>query len=215
MARHPTPSASSSRRIPSKTKALPGAPSSGTEAHLPALGATLRKLRTENGLSMDQLATKSQVSRAMLSQIELGRSAPTVTVLWKIATALGVPFSALLGGESPAQPIVQRAARSHILTSADGKFSTRALFPLDRPRNVEFYELRLAALGTEEADAHATATTENIVVVTGVLEVSLGGHTVTLEVGDSAFFVADQPHVYRNPGRTPVLAYLVMTYGAR
>jgi transcriptional regulator with XRE-family HTH domain len=201
--------------MPAKAKAEVRAPVSSTEAHLPALGAALRKLRTDNGLSMDQLATRSQVSRAMLSQIELGRSAPTVTVLWKIATALGVPFSALLGGESPTQPIVQRAARSHILSSADGKFSTRALFPLDRPRNVEFYELRLAPMGVEEADAHAAGTTENIVVVSGVLEVSLGGHAVTLEVGDATFFVADQPHIYRNPGKVPVLAYLVMTYQTR
>jgi len=212
--RKPPPTAPSGR-IPPKAKVEERASVASTEAHLPALGAALRKLRTDYGLSMDQLATKSQVSRAMLSQIELGRSAPTVTVLWKIATALGVPFSALLGGESPTQPIVQRAARSHILSSADGKFSTRALFPLDRPRNVEFYELRLAGLGVEEADAHAAGTTENIVVVSGVLEVSLGGHAVTLEVGDSTFFVADQPHIYRNPGKVPVLAYLVMTYQTR
>jgi transcriptional regulator with XRE-family HTH domain len=167
----------------------------------------------EKGLSMDRLAADSGVSRAMLSQIELGRSAPTITIVWKVAKALGVPFSALLGADCTEAPVVQRAGRSHILSSADGKFSTRALFPLDRPRRVEFYELKLAGHATEQADAHAAGTTENLIVVSGTLEVLVGEDLVVLDVGDSAFFHADRPHVYRNNGKAQVTAYLVMTYG--
>src|SRR6266511_226473 len=62
----------------------------------PILGANLRRLRVRRGLSLDQFARESQVSRAMLSQIELGRSSPTINVVWKISTALRVPFSALI-----------------------------------------------------------------------------------------------------------------------
>src|SRR5579871_1235604 len=69
----------------------------------PVVGRNLRKLRTQRGLSLERLAKGSGVSRAMLGQIELGQSAPTINVLWKIARALGIPFSAL---------ITNRAARS-------------------------------------------------------------------------------------------------------
>ncbi|HTU64105.1 MAG TPA: helix-turn-helix transcriptional regulator, partial [Polyangiales bacterium] len=53
---------------------------------LPAVAANLRRLRTRKGFSLERLARASGVSRAMLNQIELARSAPTVNVLWRIAT---------------------------------------------------------------------------------------------------------------------------------
>ncbi len=176
------------------------------------MGPALRTLRSQKGLSLDRLAAQSGVSRAMLSQIELGRSAPTITVLWKISRALGVPFAALLGTEPASELMVQRAGRSLVLSSMDGSFSTRALSPLDRPRTVEFYELRLAADSSEHADAHMPGTTENLVITSGTLEIEIRGASAVLEVGDSVFFHADSPHVYRNRGKTQVTAYLVMTY---
>lgn len=178
----------------------------------PDVGSALRQLRSERGLSLDKLAYESRVSRAMLSQIELGRSTPTITVLWRIARALGVPFSALLGGPAPEDPLVFRAARAKLLKSADGSFSTRALFPLDRPHLAEFYELRLVPRGVEMADSHAPGTTENLVVTAGALEIRLGGLTIDLRAGDATFFQADVPHEYRNPTGHDTVAYLVMTY---
>ncbi len=181
----------------------------------PDVGSALRKLRAERGLSLDKLAYESGVSRAMLSQIELGRSTPTITVLWRIARALGVPFSSLLGGPAPDEPLVFRASRAKLLKSADGSFSTRALFPLDRPHVAEFYELRLAPRGVELADAHAPGTTENLVVTSGALEIRLAGTTIDLKAGDATHFQADVPHEYRNPTGHEAIAYLVMTYTHR
>ena len=54
----------------------------------PVVGANLRRMRVKRGLSLERLARASGVSRAMLGQIELGQSAPTINVLWKIASAL-------------------------------------------------------------------------------------------------------------------------------
>lgn len=181
----------------------------------PDVGSALRQLRSERGLSLDKLAYESRVSRAMLSQIELGRSTPTITVLWRIARALGVPFSALLGGPAPEDPLVFRAARAKLLKSADGSFSTRALFPLDRPHTAEFYELRLAPRGVELADSHAPGTTENLVVTAGALEIGLAGTTIELRAGDATYFQADVPHEYRNPTGHDAIAYLVMAYSHR
>jgi len=181
----------------------------------PDVGSALRHLRSERGLSLDKLAYESRVSRAMLSQIELGRSTPTITVLWRIARALGVPFSALLGDPAPEDALVFRATRAKLLKSADGTFSTRALFPLDRPHTAEFYELRLAPRSVEMADSHAPGTTENLVVTAGALEIRAGSVTIDLRAGDATYFQADVPHEYRNPTAHEAVAYLVMTYAHR
>ncbi|NVB82044.1 MAG: helix-turn-helix domain-containing protein [Kofleriaceae bacterium] len=178
----------------------------------PVVGANLRRLRTRRGLSLERLAQISGVSRAMLGQIELGQSAPTINVLWKIARALEVTFSALISARTQSGALVLRSAESKILTSKDRSFSSRALFPFDEPRRVEFYELRLAGGSVEDADAHPPGTTENLVVTAGTIEIDVAGDTHRLDTGDSILFEADTPHAYRNPGKTEAVMYLVMTY---
>lgn len=178
----------------------------------PVVGSNLRRLRTRRGLSLERLAQISGVSRAMLGQIELGQSAPTINVLWKIARALEVTFSALISARTQSGALVLRSTESKILTSKDRSFSSRALFPFDEPRRVEFYELRLAPGSVEDADAHPPGTSENLVVTAGAIEIDVAGDTHRLEAGDSILFEADTPHAYRNPGRVESVMYLVMTY---
>lgn len=176
------------------------------------VGRNLRRLRTRQGHSLEKLAKLSGVSRGMLGQIELGRSAPTIGLLWKIATALDVTFATLTASDAAGGTTVLRRSSSKLLSSSDGQFTSRALFPFDGERRVEFYELRIAPGHEEAADAHAPGTIENLVVSTGRLELHDGEQTHMLETGDAILFEAGRPHRYRNPGPEPVLAYLVMTY---
>ena len=178
----------------------------------PVVGRNLKKLRSKQGLSLEKLAQASGVSRAMLGQMELGQSAPTINVLWKTATALGVPFSALIGAEERTGPTVLRSEQVKVLSSHDGKFRSRALFPFGEPRRVEFYELRLAARSEERADAHAPGTVENLVLTAGAVEIEVAGRTEALRSGDAIVFDAGSPHVYRNTGAAEAVMYLVMTY---
>ncbi|MDX2090657.1 MAG: XRE family transcriptional regulator [Kofleriaceae bacterium] len=184
-----------------------------SEEGFPALvGANLRRLRTKRGLSLQRLSESSGVSRAMLSQIELGKSSPTINVLWKITSALGVTFAALVGKRHTTGAQILRAIETRPMTSQDGSFASRPLFPFDDQRRVEFYELVLAAGGREDAEAHAPGTMENLTVAAGRLEIDIHGATHALNAGDSILFAADAPHVYRNPGDVEALMYLVMTY---
>jgi transcriptional regulator with XRE-family HTH domain len=178
----------------------------------PVVGANLRRLRNQRGLSLERLSHLSGVSRAMLGQIELGQSAPTINVLWKISSALAVPFSALITARGSPGPHVLRAEQAKLLRSHDGSFSSRALFPFDEPRRVEFYELRLAPGGLERADAHNPGTTENLVVARGEVEIEVAGRKESLVAGDAIVFEADVPHVYRNRFDGESVMYLVMTY---
>ena len=178
----------------------------------PIVAANLRRLRVHRGLSLERLANLSGVSRAMLGQIELARSTPTINLLWKVATALELPFTALISERDHGGTIRMPAGEAKVLTSHDGKFSSRALFPFDLPRKVEFYELRLAGLATEKAGAHAPGTTENLVVSAGRIEIAVESRSHQLGPGDALLFEADVPHSYRNLGRTEAVMYLVMVY---
>ncbi len=207
-----TPRAEKAARSDESAPAAASAGSQESTDLAPVVGANLRRLRTRRGLSLERLAQISGVSRAMLGQIELGQSAPTINVLWKIARALEVTFSALISARTQSGALVLRAQDSKILTSKDRSFSSRALFPFDEPRRVEFYELRLASGAVEDADAHPPGTTENLVVTGGTVEIDVAGDTHRLEAGDSILFEADTPHAYRNAGKTEAVMYLVMTY---
>ncbi len=176
------------------------------------VGNNLRRLRTKRGHSLERLAKLSGVSRAMLGQIELGRSVPTIALLWKVARALEVPFSALTSDSQSRGTVVLRKAQAKILGSADGSFTSRALFPFAWERRVEFYRLTMAPYANEEAEAHAAGTVENLVVESGKVEIIAGNQTHRLEAGDAILFDADVPHTYRHLGQTEAVLYLVMTY---
>ena len=176
------------------------------------VGHNLRRLRTRHGYSLERLAKLSGVSRAMLGQIELGRSVPTINLLWKVARALEVPFAALTGGPDVRGTIVLRGDDAKVLVSQSGHFRSRALFPFDSQRKVEFYELRLVPGGLELADPHAPGTMENLVVARGTIEIDIASERHVLEEEDAILFEADVPHSYKNLGQVEAQVYLVMTY---
>lgn len=178
----------------------------------PAVGTNLRRLRLQRGLSLERLSQACGVSRAMLSQIELGHSTPTINVVWKIAHALDLPFSALIATPRARGLSILRRQEAKVLSSHDGAFTSRALFPFDSPRRVEFYELRLAPRAEERAEPHPPGTVENLVVSTGRVEIEANEVRQTLEPGDAIVFQADVPHAYRNLEAGEAVLYLVMTY---
>ena len=203
-----------SARERARAKEKPAAPQPPivTEDGAPAVGGNLRRLRVKRGLSLERLARHSGVSRTMLSQIELGQSAPTITTLWKIARSLGVTFSALIARGDDSAPRVLKPGAAKLLTNQDRSFTSRALFPFGEPRRAEFYELRLKAHGLEEASPHPPGTTENLVVTAGAVQIQVAGTSYELGVGDAILFVADVSHTYRNVGASEAVMYLVMTY---
>lgn len=172
----------------------------------------LKHLRHIKNLSLDKLAGKCGVSRAMLSQIEQGKSAPTISVLWKIASGLNVSFGELLKEREAPKSLLIPYEKTKVLYSNSKTFSSRALFPLSEDRKTEFYELTLAPGGSEFAESHPFGTTENIVVVIGKLNVKILDMVFELSEKDSIFFRADVPHEYHNPSEQETLMYLVMEY---
>lgn len=171
----------------------------------------LRQRRKARGMSLDDLARSSGVSRAALSQIETCKSNPTVGVLWKIAVGLGVPIAELIGAPRSGV-VVLRRGDAQVLRSADGKFESRPLTPAGASPLVEVYELRLSARSSHVSDAHSPGTHEVLVVLSGVCRMQVGGETHDLGAGDAIAFPADRPHSYENPAGSEARYHNVIVY---
>lgn len=171
----------------------------------------LKRRRKARGMSLDDLARASGVSRAALSQIETFKSNPTVGLLWKIAVGLGVPFTELLGEPTKGIAVLRRAD-AQVLRSTDGKLESRPLAPAGASPIVEVYELRLAPRSSHAAESHTAGTHEIVIVLGGALRMRVGGEVHDLAAGDSISFAADRPHTYENPGGSEARYHNVIIY---
>jgi len=191
----PTPKASKTARV--RTKAAAGDEVGAAELAR-RVAEALRGFRRDRHLSLDDLSARSGVSRAALSQIEGGRTNPTLAVLWKIAVGLEVPFHDLLGSSSEQSVRVLRAGDAIPLRSSDGRTESRLLSPGGSSSDTEVYELRLVPKAVHKSDPHAQGTRETLVVLTGALRLGAGAEAHELAAGDSVYFRADVPHYYEN-----------------
>ncbi len=175
------------------------------------VAANLREMRKARGLSLDQLAVASGVSRAALSQIETQRTNPSLGVLWKIAVGLGVHFAELIGVSSQNVTVLRRH-EAQVLRSSDGRMESRPLTPAGASPWTEAYELRLSSHGQHLSDPHATGTRELVVVLNGQLRMRIGEESHDLAAGDAISFTADQPHSYENTGTSEMRCHDVIVY---
>lgn len=187
--------------------------SDATARDVPAIvGSNLRRLRKSQGFSLERLAELSGVSRAMLGQIETAKSVPTVSLLWRVADALGVPVATLVATEREPNVVVIQRDRASVLVASEGRYSSRSLSPANRPRAAGFFELTLAPGHREEFPPAEIGTRHNLVVAQGRLAVAVGRENpVTLEEGDSIVFEASNAYAIENKATSRASAYLVVT----
>ena len=184
------------------------------DAQPPRVGAALAALRQSRGLSLDELSRLAGVSKSMLSQIERHQANPTVAVVWRLATALGVGVGELLGGERPAAPVLTTvpAHATPSLASPDGKCELRILGPIELAGQFEWYALTVQPGGTLASQPHEPGSREHLSVQSGTLEVQAGSETARVRHGETARYAVDVAHSIRNPGRTPAQALLVVLH---
>ena len=77
-----------------------------------SVGQQLRAHREEARLSLRELARRLEISPSALSQIETGKSRPSVSTLYAIVTELGASLDELFGGGASPWPASQRAQRA-------------------------------------------------------------------------------------------------------
>ena len=184
----------------------------------PAVGTRLQELRKSQGLSLDDLSRRSGVSKSMLSEVERNRSNPTIAVLWRLASALGISLTDFLAEKvlenSPPVLTLVAAQATPVIRSNDSKCELRILGPIALAGRLEWYELTIEPGGELASDAHEAGAKEHLSVQNGSLLVRAGGNGQQVRRGETARYVADVQHSISNTGKTAAKAILVVEYSA-
>ena len=178
------------------------------------LGETIKARRSRQGLTLGDLAERTGVSRAMLSEIERGAKNPTIRIVCQIAEGLGTTVSELIGEGPPPEsraPSIVRAAERRTLVDPQTGVARQQLAPAYVQRGVEVLWYTLPARAATGAfPAHRPGVVEQITVVRGALRCQLGGDEALLAAGDAIFFDADIAHAFANPGNEPCEYLLII-----
>jgi transcriptional regulator with XRE-family HTH domain len=173
----------------------------------------VRALRSELGMTLDSLAARSSVSRSMLSLVERGESSPTAVVLEKIATGLNVPLATLFEDSSaPPSPVSRRDDRQSWRDPESG-YVRRNISPPNYASPIQIVDVVLPAgakvgyeTGARDARIH-----QQIWVLDGSIEVTVGDATHRLSEDDCLAMQLDAPISFRNRTRKPARYAVVLS----
>ncbi|ANY78690.1 DNA-binding protein [Microvirga ossetica] len=175
------------------------------------LATRLRDLRAENGLTLDGLAERTGVSRSMISLIERGESSPTAMVLDKLAAGLGVTLASLFAEKDSAgaSPLAHRADQ-RVWRDPDSGYLRRNLSALGFPSPIELVEvvLPVGARVAYDTGHRASVVHQQIWMIEGDIDLTLGDDTYHLGTGDCLSMRLDRPTIFRNHSERPA-RYLV------
>lgn len=177
------------------------------------VGARVRELRTRQGLTLEALSDSSGVSRAMLSKLERGENNPTLVVAAKIAQALRVGLTDLMGvAEKRRTVVLLPKSRRMIFRDPETGFERQLLSPTFESRNLEFVR-HVIPQGASSGvlPPYKRGTEKYLVVEQGKLRVVIQGEECVLTKGDALFFEADAPHRFDNAGKGVCSYYLVVS----
>jgi transcriptional regulator with XRE-family HTH domain len=180
--------------------------------HVPDLNQRIaervRELRAAQRLSLDALAHKSGVSRSMISVIERGESSATAVVLERLATGLGVMLAALFDTPTTAQaggPVARRGDQPQWRDPASG-YQRRNVSPPGVGQPMQIVEVTFPPRGRVafETGAREGCVYQQVWVLEGAIEVTLGANHYRLREGDCLAMQLDRPILFHNPTRKPV-----------
>lgn len=166
----------------------------------------VRDLRAARGLSLDALATHCGVSRSMISLIERGESSPTAVLLEKLATGLGVSLASLFDAPAPApEPAspVSRFADQLQWRDPHSGYVRRNVSPGGFASPIQVVEVLFPpkARVAYETAAREPVIHQQVWVLDGVIELTVGDDRHRLSTGDCLAMVLDRPMSYYNPTR--------------
>ena len=175
------------------------------------IGSRLRDARLQRGMSLRSVASALGVSASLISQVETGKTQPSVSTLYAMVTHLGISIDELLGVSPvpaagaaaptpdplPADPTVQRAADNAVLDMENGVRWERLAAGVG-PADALLVTYQPGASSSVEGKMMRHAGMEYAYLLEGELTLRLEFDTFTLRAGDSMHFDSVRPHLYVN-----------------
>lgn len=175
------------------------------------VGRNLQAIRKSRGLSLENVAELSGVSKAMIGQIERGESNPTISVLWRIVNGLGISFTTLIEQSEPVVSVVSPNAMEPF-TEEGGAYKAFPLFPYDLRTRFECYLVRMDPGCEHQSEPHNDGVEEYIFVREGTLVLYVDNERFEAGAGEAIRFAANRPHIYCNPGEVNAEYFTVIFY---
>ena len=174
------------------------------------LGQRIRDLRREKAVTLRETAEAAGVSESFLSQVERGQANPSVASLRRIAEALHEPVAAFFVGAETGGAVV-RAGERRRMAHPRRAYEDYLLTP-PTARKLQIIQSVIApGMGSgEEAYTHP-GDEECVVILSGTLDVTVGGETQVLDRGDSLLIDPRQEHSFFNSAAEPAVVLWVMT----
>ncbi|RJE83897.1 XRE family transcriptional regulator [Paenibacillus sp. 1011MAR3C5] len=173
------------------------------------VGSVLKKLRKDKGLSLEELAQVSGVSKLTLGNIERGDTNPTIGMLWRISKSLSVPLMALFSDQSGVQ--LSRAGEG-LRIAGDGEAWVIEPIFQQSSQEVEMCRAYLQPNSSYYPEMHHPHTTEIATVMSGMIEINVNDERYTLNAYDTISFRADDTHSYTNPTNELAVLHLILRY---
>ncbi|HTK65356.1 MAG TPA: cupin domain-containing protein [Pseudonocardia sp.] len=164
------------------------------------LGPKVHALRQARGLSLQQLAQRSEVSAAAIHKVERGEMVPTVTTLLKLAASLGTPIGHFVEADAAPGPVAA-------FTPADGRPRGRSeiegveVAELSGPPGRFRVKAALTTVAPGSGGGVPRAGEDLVFVLDGSLRIEVAGEPYLLRKGDALHFPTDREHRWENPGR--------------
>jgi len=183
----------------------------GIEGELAAISQRVRRWREEKGLTLQQLAERSELAPSTVQKVETGQMIPSVAVLLKLARGLGRRMTELVHDGEPEREIVHvRGSERAALGLPDKMMVERISADLSEPA-LEMWRVTLhPGVSSGRAPIHYEGE-ELVLCERGQVAFSVGDDETLLRAGDSLHFKATLPHSWHNPGRTPARFLIVGT----
>lgn len=166
------------------------------------LGRRVKRIRIERGFTLKDVEAKVGVSATHLSEVERGKTSPTIGILGKIARALEIEPAFLVDMPSPRLLHVAPRGQRGAFAMDHGRVVAESLTN-GLPRSELTTVLVTMPPGPSAPHVQQHDGEEFALVLGGCLEVHVGERTLRLETGDSVHFRAATAHAVRNPGAEP------------
>ena len=181
------------------------------EQSIEAVSENLRAVRENRGLSFDQLAELTGVSKSMLRQIETGKSSPTISTIWKIANGLHVSFTSLL--RKPTVVVEVKSFKGEQpLTAAGEKYRLYPLISFDPHQSFETFYFEIDPGAVFRGEPHKGNIYEYIFVTQGTLQITIDSKSFTIKENEFLQFKADYAHQYTCVGDKMASAIMQVSY---